>query len=144
MEQERIHPKIRKYCQHIVKAQIEVLRYNMQKKVWYWDLPAMASVCHDGKYGRCKNGYAHPPKGTKWNDILRRKMLRLGNIGEHSTRGERNIIGNCAEQHAGNNYMNSYKEKNMENLYFSEAVRPRTMEVYPPCDNCKYIFPNLK
>lgn len=143
MEQKRIHPKIREYCQHIVKAQIEVLRYNKQEKVRFWDLPAMASVCHDGHYVKCKKGYAHSPKGTKWHNILRNALLRLGDIGERSKIGKKYVIGNCAEQHAGNNYMNSYNVNNLNNLYFSEAVRPRTMEVFPPCDNCKSIFPNL-
>lgn len=39
--------RIREYCQHICKAQIEVLRKDKKTQVWYWDLPAMAAICHD-------------------------------------------------------------------------------------------------
>lgn len=134
--------KIRKYCRHILKSQKEILRKDKQKKVWYWDCPAMVSICHDGVYRKRKQSYSHPPQGTKWNETLKRKMERLGNIGEKSHL-EYYIIGNCAEQHAGNNYMNSYKERDLRKLYFSDTVRPRTMQVFSPCKNCKYIFPNL-
>ena len=83
------------------------------------------------------------PKGTKWHNFLKRELLRLGNIGKGSHIGQGYIIGNCAEQHAGNNYMNKYHENNVSNLHFTEAVRPRTMQVFPSCANCKAVFPNL-
>lgn len=134
--------EVRKYCQHIIKAQIKVLREDKKKGVWYWDYPAMASICYDAKGQKMKRGYAHSPHGTKWNEILRKRMERLAAIGEYS-RLERFIVGNCAEQHAGNNYMNAYKEKDLKKLFFSEAVRPRTMQVFQACRNCKAIFPNL-
>ena len=133
--------QIRKYCQHIIKSQLKVLRYDKQKGK-YWDYPAMASICHDKEYKKMKRGYSHSPKETKWNQILRKKMEKLASIGKRS-RKEPYIVGNCAEQHAGNNYMNKYMEKDLKQLYFSKAVRPRTMQEFDPCENCKYIFPNL-
>lgn len=135
--------EIREYCKHIQKAQINVLRYDKKKGVWYWDLPAAASICHNLNYKLHQHGYSHKPAGTKWKGVLANKLSRLGKIGEHSKLGRGNIIGNCAEQHAGNNYMNYYNEKKLNSLYFSETVRPRTMEILPPCDNCQFIFPNL-
>lgn len=134
---------IQDYCEHICKEQIKVLCKNHKKGVWYWDLPAMASICHDGNYTRMARGYAHDPKGTKWHSLLISKMGGIGGLGNHSTKGKRYILGRCSEQHAGNNYIKSYKSTDLNDLYFSESVRPRTMEVFPPCDNCKYIFPNL-
>lgn len=139
-----MHPSILKYCKSIRKRHIEVLRFDKSKRGWYWDLPACASICHDGNYGRQKRGYSHKPDSIKWNHVLRRKMTRkLGLIGTKSKLGKHYIIGNCAEQHSGNNYMKRYGVKNLSSLHFSETVRPRTMEIIPPCDNCKAIFPNL-
>ena len=135
--------RIRKYCEHIRKRQIEILRKDKDIQVWYWDLPAMAAICHDKRDTHFAKGYAHNPKGTKWHSFLKRKLLALGNIGKGSHIGQRYIIGNCAEQHAGNNYMNKYHENDVSKLHFTEAVRPRTMQVFPYCDNCKAIFPNL-
>lgn len=135
--------RIREYCQHICKAQIEVLRKDKDKQVWYWDLPAMATICHDKRNIHSAKGYAHNPKGTKWHSFLKRELLRLGNIDKGSHIGKGYIIGNCAEQHAGNNYMNKYHENDIHKLHFTEAVRPRTMQVFPYCENCKVIFPNL-
>lgn len=131
------------YCKHICKVQVEVLRFNRKKKVWYWDLPAMATICHNHNKSKFAKGYSHKPQGTKWHNILRLKLERLGEIGEKPRAGNGYIIGNCAEQHAGNNYMNKYRESHLNNLYFTEAVRPRTKEVFPSCNNCKSTFPNL-
>lgn len=142
--------EIRQYCKHIKKKHIEVLRKDRKKGVWYWDLPAAASICYSNKAGKQirHRGYSHNPQGTKWNDILRRIIEKFGEIGEKpiiKPKGKEKIyiLGNCAEQHAGNNLMNKYKVNNINSLYFSECIRPRTMEVIPPCYNCKKIFPNL-
>lgn len=139
-----MNPEVRKYSKHVSKVHIEVLRFNKQKGVWYWDLPACVSVCFNKNRTKKSRGYAHPPQGTRWNDVLRRLIIRkLGEIGSHSRLGTRNIIGNCSEQHAGNNFMNDYGEDDVNRLYFSEAVRPRTMEIIKPCENCQALFPTL-
>ncbi len=125
--------RIRDYCKHICKAHIEVLRTDHRAHVKYWDLPAMATICHDKNYIQFEKGYSHTPKWTKWHTILKRELKRVGYIGGYSYNGGGYIIGNCAEQHSGNNYMNRYRESRLEELYFTEAVRPRTMEVFPYC-----------
>lgn len=135
--------RIRKYCKDICKKQIEVLRFDKKTKSKFWDLPAMATICHDKTRNKFAKGYAHRPNGTNWHSFLKREMQKLGDISKRSKIGKRYVIGNCAEQHAGNNYMNKFHENNIGNLYFMEAVRPRTMQVFPYCDNCKAIFPNL-
>ncbi len=138
-----MHSLIREYCKHIKKKQLEVLRLDKRKGVWFWDLPACATICHDGKYKKRSRGYSHRPKGTKWHAKLRADLIsKLGEIGKHS-RYCPYIIGNCAEQHAANNYMNKYKVNKMNLFYFTETVRPRTMEIIPSCKNCKTLFPNL-
>ncbi|MFR3524861.1 MAG: hypothetical protein ACLTWD_09505 [Bacteroides uniformis] len=136
--------EIRKYCKHILKVHIEVLRHDRQKGVWYWDYPAAASICYSSQKGKQikHRGYSHSPKGTKWHHILRKKMEKIGEIGKPPYKREtKNIIGNCAEQHAGNNLMRKYKINELNTLSFSYAVRPRTMEIIPACHNCKSIFP---
>lgn len=139
-----MHISIRKYCRSIRKRHIEVLRVDKRTGVKFWDLPACASICHNGDYSRTSKGYSHKSNGMKWNDVLRRKMVKeLGDIGTRSNLGKRFYIGNCAEQHSGNNYMNRHNERNMPSLHFSETVRPRTMEIIPPCDNCKKLFDTL-
>ena len=139
--------EIRKYCKHILKVHIEVLRRDKQKGAWYWDYPAVASICYSSQKGKeiTHHGYSHSPKGTKWHSILRKKMEKINEIGKKSNHPhEKNyIIGNCAEQHAGNNLMRKYKVNKLETLFFSKAVRPRTMEIIPACYNCKLIFPSL-
>lgn len=91
---------------------------------------------------KSRAGYSHPSQGTFWHPFLYWRLSKLGEIGKR-TQYCRNPIGNCAEQHAGNNFMNALHYKNINGLYFSESVRPRTMEIIPPCDNYKSIFPNL-
>ena len=135
--------RIHDYCKHIRKAQIKVLRSDHKTHSKFWDLPAMATVCHDFQRTHFAKGYAHHPKGTRWHYLLKQELEKLGNIGDRSRIGKRYVIGNCAEQHAGNNYMNRFHENNIHHLYFTEAVRPRTMEIFPYCDNCKAVFPNL-
>ena len=54
-----------------------------------------------------------------------------------------NILGKCAEQHSGNNYMKEAHETNLVNPDFTPTVRPRTGQIIKPCKNCKNIFPNL-
>lgn len=121
------------------------MRVDKRTRTKFWDLPACASICHNGDYSRTRKGYSHKPEGTKWHDVLRRKMVKeLGDIGTRSNLGKHFYIGNCAEQHSGNNYMKKYKESNISSLHFSETVRPRTMEIIPPCDNCKKLFDTLK
>lgn len=135
--------RIREYCNHICETQIKVLRIDQRTKVKFWDLPAMAVICHNEQHTKFAKGYSHKPQGTKWNSILKRELKKLGKIGQKSNIGKKYIIGNCAEQHAGNNYMNQMHVNKLDDLYFTEAVRPRTMEIFPYCENCKRVFPKL-
>ena len=136
--------EIRKYCKHIQKTHNhDVLRFDPDKKVKYWDLPAAASVCYG--FGSQARGCSQSPQGKKWIDALRRVMCRLGTIGKPS-RISRNVIGRCAEQHSCNNLgakVRIASEGDLRRIRFSDTVRPRTMQVLDPCANCKSIFPTL-
>lgn len=66
--------RIREYCQHIRKVQIEVLRKDKETQVWYWNLPAMAAVCHDKRNKHLAKGYTHNPQGNQIAQFLETKI----------------------------------------------------------------------
>ena len=71
-----------------------------------------------------------------WHPVLKSKLEKIAEIGDR-------LVGNCAEQHAANIYMNQLNENNLAHLHFSIARRRRTKEEVPYCNNCKRTFPNL-
>lgn len=132
------------YCEHICNAHVQTLRLNKDTGTWYWDYPATAAICHDRGRSMKKSSYSHRPKSNEFHQVLDRKLRVLGEIGKQpKIPGKRYPIGNCAEQHAANSFMKQYGENDLNNLYFSKAMRPRTKEVFDYCDNCKDTFPNL-
>ena len=136
--------EILQYCKHIMHAHKQTQRKNNRIGTWYWDYPAMAAICHDeGCYDK-RSSYSHYPKKDEFHPVLKAKLLTLGDIGSGCSRpGRRYIIGNCAEQHAANKFMKQCEEDDLNHLYFSKAMRPRTKQVFEYCDNCKDTFPNL-
>ena len=131
-------------CEYICNKHIQTIRYNKIYKTWYWDYPAMAAICHDDRCYNKRYSYSHYPQKGEYNQVLEQKLKQLGNVGERCKNpGCRYIIGNCAEQHAANNYMKYYNENILGNLYFTKAMRPRTKQIFDYCDNCKDTFPNI-
>ncbi len=140
------HIEILHYCEHIMNTHIQVLRYYKKTKTWYWDYPAMAAICYDLSRYKKRSSFSYYPTSSDYQTVaeLKNKLLELGEIGMHTTKtGSSNIIGNCAEQHAADLFMKRYRSFHLQNLYFSKALRPRTKQVFDPCENCKYVFPNL-
>lgn len=71
---------------------------------------------------------------------LRSKLINvLGNIG---TNNGINIIGRCAENQTANHLLLYKKAKNIKNIKFTKAYRPRTARVIKRCNNCLNIFGN--
>lgn len=70
---------------------------------------------------------------------LKSRLLNLGTIG--SNNGV-NIIGRCAENLTANYLMLFKKAKNIKDIKFTKAYRPRTARVIKRCDNCINIFGN--
>lgn len=135
--------EILNYCEHICNAHLQTLRKN-KGGAWYWDYPAMAAICHDSGRMVKRASYSHYPRKDEFHPVLECQLLLLGEIGKSSKKpGKRFTIGNCAEQHAANIFMKQCHEDKLKNLYFSKAMRPRTKQIFPYCDNCKDIFPNL-
>ena len=134
------------YCEHIVNAHIQVLRCNKKTKTWYWDYPAMAAICYDISRIKKASSFSRCPNDDDYQTVVERKnkLLELGEIGKHTIKtGSSNIVGNCAEQHAADLFMKRNRSYQLQNLYFSNALRPRTKQAFEPCANCKYVFPNL-
>lgn len=127
-----------------MNTHIQTVRNNRKTGTWYWDYPAMAAICHDNGCYEKRASYSHYPQKGEFHHVLAQKLQQLGNIGDkNSLPGRRYIIGNCAEQHAANIFMKQLKENDLGNLYFSEAMRPRTKQIFEYCDNCRDTFPNL-
>ena len=53
-------------------------------------------------------------------------------------------IGYCAEQNSANRLLLDKKDGvSLEDIRFSIAIRPKTGEVIPYCNNCKTLFSSL-
>lgn len=132
------------YCEHICNAHIQTVRMNHKTGTWYWDYPAMAAICHDKRCLEKRASFSHRPDRSEFHPVLEQKMGTLGIIGKRPHMdGNRYPIGNCAEQHSANIFMKQLGVNDLNDLYFSKAMRPRTKEVFDYCDNCKDIFPRL-
>ena len=104
----------------------------------------MAAICHNRDCTVKRASYSHRPNNEEYHHVLKNKLQLLDEIGKKpGIPGTRYPIGNCAEQHAANIYMKQCGANDLNDLYFSMAMRPRTKEVFDYCDNCKDTFPNL-
>ncbi|MHA7845174.1 hemagglutinin repeat-containing protein [Serratia sp. D1N4] len=63
---------------------------------------------------------------------------KLGGLGVKTACG--NTLGRCAEFRAANELLLSNPNLTLKDIKFTPAVRPRTGEVVPRCENCTNIF----
>ena len=105
--------------------------------------PAMAVVAElNGHISKAHSGIGH------WYMVQTRKFIESvlgGSIGGLSPNTYcLNRIGNCAEQHVADyltRKMNRYGlPVDYKKIKFSNARRPRTMETFSKCENCKLLF----
>ena len=148
------------YCRRIVNNVIRKTRFNFLKsecqgkRTKYksnviWDYPAVAITSFDGNGEFTCSNYSRTAYPNTFNRVLTEK---LNNLAPDKVIGDNRlgtIIGHCAEPHAANQTMNKYfknkgTELYLDDIYFSLALRPRTMEVIKTCHNCKDTFPNLQ
>lgn len=154
--------KIEKYCKYLRACNVEVVKKNCKQNTLR-DLPACATICYVGKTNCC--GYSHTARNVDWVPVIRSKQKTIENAKNSNSKLKyykhcgsckktngvvcknrvvcKNHVGSCAEQHAGNSFLKKHAQYGLNDLYFTETLRPRTMEVILPCGNCKYIFPNL-
>ena len=69
---------------------------------------------------------------------LRAYAERLGGLGVKTACG--NTIGRCAEFRAANELLLKNPGLKLSDIKFTPAIRPRTGQVVPRCDNCTNIF----
>ena len=62
----------------------------------------------------------------------------MGGIGTKTASG--NTVGCCAEFQAGNKLLLDNPSATPQQINFTDAIRPRTGQVVPPCENCKTTF----
>lgn len=129
--------RVREYCHHLRKINFETLQYDWHTKTLFWDLPKVAVICFNEHHN--EPGYSHSPRGVRWYFPLNRELRRIGGVGHESPK-----IGSCAEQRAANMLLKNHGAHRMNALYFSTALRPKTMEPVDYCNNCRAIFPNIK
>ena len=107
------------------------------------DYPAMAVTAE-------LNGYiskAHSSPGHRIKLDTRSYIERVlgGKVGTNSPiTNSNNPIGNCAEQHVSD-FLNRQMTRSgittdYKQINFGIAMRPRTMEGFPKCENCKLLF----
>lgn len=135
--------EILKFCKHVAKTHYSaVWKPTPNPEDKYWDYPALASICrYHGDIGKgCSQYFGN----VSWHYFLKRRIERLGRMG-HGSNMCSYPLGQCAEQHACNNLAErtGLNIGILNNLCFSESVRPRTLQIFPPCKNCKDIFPTL-
>lgn len=83
------------------------------------------------------SGNIPPPSGVA--PQLLDLAAELGGLGARpATSG--NTVGRCAEFHAANDLLLNGSE--LQNIRFTDAVRPRNGAVIPACDNCVTMFPD--
>ncbi|WP_291581487.1 hypothetical protein [Clostridium sp. UBA6640] len=73
------------------------------------------------------------------NSQLINKAKQIGGVGSKGV-NRKNTVGACAEFRSVNQLLNTGNY--IEDIRFTKAVRPRTGEVKPTCNNCLEVFGN--
>lgn len=99
----------------------------------YGNYPAAIIACwYYGSFIIERSGAAPTPLSLE----LAQKLSQIGPIGSLQNG---NIVGCCAEVRASNSVM-MINNLRLDRLHFTEARRPRTMQVIPRCINCQNTF----
>ncbi|WP_421228071.1 hypothetical protein [Aeromonas enteropelogenes] len=86
-------------------------------------------------------GTSHNTLHLYHHEIKNLLESRLGVIGCASKKtGSPNIIGKCAEVKSANYILTMDKSCRLNELEFTPAIRPRTLEIISRCPNCVSIF----
>lgn len=127
-------------CDEVLRTRKRTGAYNGVR-----DYPGAAVVAADSQLTFSGRGRSSKPQFMEYSDTpkLENKMKSLGRIG--SVRDAcKNPIGACAEPHAAHRVLCHFgPHMSLNQIVFSKAIRPRTMEEIGYCQNCKDTFPNL-
>ena len=72
--------------------------------------------------------------------ISHKLRAKLSNLGKMYSEVNGNTLGCCAEVNGANHIINRLPHLQTYEIEFSNARRPRTMQIVPPCKNCKLTF----
>jgi hypothetical protein len=73
-------------------------------------------------------------------DLDSRLLIKLQILGPLAKRRNKNYLGNCAEVHASNKVLKQNNRVQLNQIVFSLAYRPRTLQVIDYCQNCLDTF----
>ena len=90
--------------------------------------------------GNKKRSYKLARTGPVSFPIFGKLRTKLTSIGELYAKVNGNYIGCCAEVNAGNSILIENPYLNLDEVLFSKAIRPRTMQKIATCKNCKLTF----
>jgi hypothetical protein len=82
----------------------------------------------------------HDRSGALPEPMVRKLRLKLQSIGEIGSRVHRNLLGHCAEVRVSNQLLTGQPGISLNRIFFSNAIRPRTMQKIPMCPNCNLTF----
>lgn len=121
----------------------EVRKTRAGKEIRLRDYPAAIVTCAESwkNYMNCameSSGKANDLSYRK-TPVLEAALRTLGDIGKQRVCCK-NYIGACAEPHAARTVMTESNVKDVKDLAFSYAYRPRTKSVIRYCRNCTDIF----
>jgi hypothetical protein len=69
-----------------------------------------------------------------------RLLTKLKILGTLAWKRNKNYLGNCAEVHASNKVLKQNNIVQLDQIVFSLAYRPRTLQVIDYCQNCLDTF----
>lgn len=120
------------------KAMNDYRHYRRRYKPYHPTIPAVAIGAYDIVTGKVVFGFSGaPPHDINQELVDTVNDAKIGDIGKLGE-GTNNIVGACAEFHAANKLLN--RGSKIANIRFTAAVRPRTGQELPPCDNCEAMF----
>ncbi len=136
-----LHKKLINYIRKLKNFNKLIITKNKSKRNYF---PAVVVGCelhHIKVVTACGLSNNYPPF---LQNIIE---LRCGLIGSQKKQSNGRIytVGCCAEQRAARDIfnkipINQQNKKNFRNLVFTEARRPRTMQIIKYCSICKSIF----
>ena len=100
---------------------------------------AMAVGAYDEKTGKTVAAFAGEIPKKIHPDLLK-LAERVGGVGTLGVT-DRNTVGVCAEFHVINDMLLSGSK--LEDIRLTRAIRPRTGQFMPYCDNCREMFSEI-
>ena len=109
-----------------------------------YDLPAVVVGCELYNIRKVNCSGRIPNYPSFFHTIFAKKCAPIGKE-VLQPNGKKFTVGCCAEQRTARDVFNLLDSKqhnvvNFNNLIFSEARRPRTMQIIDYCNNCQKIF----